>query len=263
MFTVTASRRSDSMEARDVNRHSWNRQADRYQKEANFSFDYVDYGTMDAKTEKDFNLIGDVKGKKVLDLGCGGGNNSIALAKQGASVTGVDISEGQIIHARKNAEREGIEVNFIVSSMEDFAVDKSEYDVVISMAALGYIENVEPVFQKISYTLKDRGIFVCSPPNALYSCIVARYLFDDPAENHSYFYTGPQKWKWEDEDEFEFYSYCRPISDYLNILIDSGFYIKRILELREIHESIETKEDEFKALYPSVLVIKAIKVDLE
>ena len=252
--------RKDSMEARDINKHSWNQQADRYQQGVDFSFDYVDYGTMNAKTEKDFNLIGDVKGKKILDLGCGGGNNSIALAKQGAIVTGVDISEEQINHARKNAEREGVSVNFIVSSMEDFAVNENEYDVVISMAALGYIENIEPVFQKISYTLKDRGIFVCSPPNALYSCIVARYLFDDPAENHSYFYTGPQKWKWEDEDEFEFYSYCRPISDYINILIDNSFYIKRVLELREIPESIETKEDELKALYPSVLVIKTIKV---
>lgn len=246
------------MNARDLNRSSCNRQADRYQEGAEFSFDYVDYGTVHAKTEKDFNLIGDVKGKKVLDMGCGGGNNSIALAKRGAIVTGVDISQEQLAHAQRNAEREGVKVRFIASSMEEYEVTEGEYDVVISMAALGYIEHVEPVFEKISRSLKDGGIFVCSPPHALFSCIVSKYVYDDPVARHSYFYTGAQQWKWEDEDDFDFTSYSRPVSDYINILIDSGFCINRVMELQECTGD---KEDEaFRALYPSVLVIKATKI---
>lgn len=249
------------MKHRDINRDSWNRQAERYQKSVKFSFDFVDYGSMDMETEKDFNLIGDVKGKKVLDLGCGGGNNSIALAKQGAIVTGVDISEGQIKAAIANAKREGVDVNFIVSSMEDFVANEAEYDVVISMAALGYIENIELVFKKVSNALKDRGIFVCNPPHRMIGCITSKYLFNDPEETHSYFYTGPLKWKWEDDDDFDFYTYDRPVSEYLNILIDNDFYIKRVLELQAVHEEIENEgEDEFSKLYPSALVIKAVKI---
>ena len=248
------------MQAKDINKHAWNQQADRYQKGVHFSFDSVDYGTMKAKTENDFHLIGDVEGKRVLDLGCGGGNNSIALAKQGAIVTGVDISKEQIKHAKANAEREGVTIEFCVSSMEDLILPEDAYDIVISMAALGYIEDIESIFQKIAFFLKDRGIFVCSPPHAMYRCIVAKYLYDDPVESHRYFYVAPQQWKWEDDDEFTFYSYCRPISEYINILVDNHFMVQRVLELSENDEYVENEEAAFHALYPSVLVIKAMKV---
>ncbi|MDE6642235.1 MAG: hypothetical protein K2K63_17130 [Acetatifactor sp.] len=80
----------------DVNRDSWNKQADRYQKNAMFSFDEVDYGNSSCPKEKDLKLIGDVKGKKILELGCGGANCGIALAKQGAKMTCLDLSSEQI-----------------------------------------------------------------------------------------------------------------------------------------------------------------------
>lgn len=110
------------METKNTNRDSWNRHAERYQKGARFSFDTVDYGSIDSMTEKEMKLIGDVKGKKVLELGCGGANCGIALARQGAIVTCLDISEEQIMFARQ-------------------------------------------------------GILVCSLPNAVYSCIEAKYLY--------------------------------------------------------------------------------------
>ena len=248
------------MEPKNTNKNAWNRHAQRYQAGVEFSFDNVDYGSIDSKTERELKLIGDVKGKKVLELGCGGANCGIALAKQGAIVTCVDISEEQIKFAKLHAARENVNVNFIVSAMEDVELGKNVYDVVISMAALGYIENIDKVFQKVQFTLKEKGIFVCSPPHAAYSCITSKYLFDDPVETHSYFYTGPTKWKWEDDDDFEFVTYCRPISEYINLLIDNGLMIMRVHELQESHEQNESNADAFEALYPKVLVIKAMKL---
>jgi 2-polyprenyl-3-methyl-5-hydroxy-6-metoxy-1,4-benzoquinol methylase len=248
------------MEIQNTNKDSWNKHAERYQNSVQFSFDNVDFGSIDSKTEKDLKLIGDVKDKKVLELGCGGANCGIALAKQGAIVTCVDISEEQIKYARQNADREKVTIHFIVSAMEDVELGDNEYDVVISMAALGYIKNIEAVFHKVQYVLKEKGIFVCSPPNAIYSCVMAKYLFHDPVETHSYFYTGPTKWKWEEEDGFEFVTYCRPISEYINLLIDNGLYIMRVHELQERQEHTEDRTDEFDVLYPKVLVIKSIKL---
>lgn len=125
-----------SMGTNKINKNAWNRHAERYQKSVGFSFDNIDYGIMNSSTEKDLKLIGDVSGKKVLELGCGGANCGIALAKQGAIVTCVDISKEQIEFAKKHVFREKVDVNFIVSDIEDLDIAESEFDVVISMAAL-------------------------------------------------------------------------------------------------------------------------------
>jgi ubiquinone/menaquinone biosynthesis C-methylase UbiE len=175
-------------------------------------------------------------------------------------VTCIDISEQQIMFAKRNAARENVNIQFIVSDIEEINVGKAEYDIVISMAALGYIENIEKAFQSVKYLLRDRGIFVCSLPDAINACITSKYLWNDPPETHSYFYTGPTKWKWEDDDYFEFVTYRRPISDYINMLSDIGFYIRKIYQLEEHFEKIESEQEQFNALYPNIIVLKAINI---
>lgn len=246
-----------------INKDSWNKHAKRYQRNVSFSFDNVDYGSTNSLTEKDLDLLGDVHGKKVLELGCGGANCGIALAKQGAIVTCVDISEQQIMFAKENALREKVDIQFIVSDIEEIKIGNGEYDIIISMAALGYIERIEKVFQNIKYMLKERGIFVCSLPDAVNACVTSKYLWNDPPETHSYFYTGPTKWKWEDDDDFEFVTYRRPIGEYINMLTDIGFYVRKVYQLQKHFDKIESEEDQFNALYPGSVVIKAINLSIE
>lgn len=246
------------MKSNKVNKDSWNKHALRYQKNTDFSFDEVDYGSVHCATDEKFRLIGDVNGKKVLELGCGGANCGIALAKKGAVVTCVDISEEQIKIATENAKREMVDVEFIVSAMEDLKLADEVYDVVISMSALGYIEDLNKIFMIANKTLKQKGSFIFSLPDAIYACITAKYLWNDPVEQHSYFYTGPERWKWNDEDEFEFITYRRPMSDCINMLIDTGFIIKRVYQLQDFHEDLEGKE-EFDQLYPNLIVFSVVK----
>jgi len=242
----------------DTNHKAWNQYAGRYQQNADFSFDVVDYGSTHCATEKDLHLIGDTSGKKVLELGCGGASCGIVLAKQGAEVTGIDISEEQINIARSNCDRENVQLTLLVSSMEELDLTDDTYDIVISMAALGYIEKIENIFKKVYQTLKKNGIFVFSLPDAIYNCVTAKYLWNDPLPQHSYFYTGPEKWKWEDEDELEFVTFRRPISEYINLLIDEGFTIVRVHQLQDFHEEMEGK-NEFDQLYPNLIVFKVTK----
>lgn len=246
------------LESNKLNKNSWNKHAERYQHNAEFSFDKVDYGSVKCATEENLHLIGDVKGKKILELGCGCANCGIALAKKGAIVTCVDISEEQIRYAIQNAQRETVDIQFIVSSMESFELVENHYDVVISMAALGYIKDLQKIFNMVYKILKHKGIFVFSLPDAIYAAITAKYLWDDPVEQHSYFYTGPEKWKWEDDDDFEFVSYRRPVSDYINMLVDAGFNINRLYQLQDNYEEIGGK-GEFNELYPNLIVFKVTK----
>lgn len=241
-----------------INKNSWNKHADRYQQNVDFSFDEVDYGSIHCATEEDLHLIGDVHGKKVLELGCGGANCGIALAKKGANVTCVDISEEQIKHANLNARREAVDIQFIVSPMQSLMLEENYYDVVISMAALGYIEDLQLVFNMVYKVLRYKGIFVFSLPDAIYMSIAAKYLWDDPLEQHSYFYTGPEKWKWNDDDDFEFITFRRPMSDYINMLVDAGFIISKVHQMQDFHKASDEYR-EFEKLYPNLIVFKATK----
>src|SRR3954454_7562086 len=74
---------------------------------ADLSLDVVHYGP-DIPTEADLRLLGNLHGKRVLELGCGGGPISVAMAKQGARVLAIDSSAEQIQHARRLAEREEV-----------------------------------------------------------------------------------------------------------------------------------------------------------
>lgn len=63
-------------------------------------------------------------GMKLLDLGCGTGRHSVALAKRGLEVTGLDISSGQLAEAEKKARAAGVKVRFIHADAADFTLEE-------------------------------------------------------------------------------------------------------------------------------------------
>jgi 2-polyprenyl-3-methyl-5-hydroxy-6-metoxy-1,4-benzoquinol methylase len=74
------------MDYRESNKLAWNKQSRRYQKKADFNYNKLDFGIPRCLTDDDLHLVGDVRNKKILELGCGGGNIGITLAKRGGLV---------------------------------------------------------------------------------------------------------------------------------------------------------------------------------
>ena len=87
---------------------------------ADLPLDVVSYGP-DCATEADLKLLGRLEGKRVLELGCGGGPIAVALAKQGAKVIAVDGSAEQLGHARRLCEREEVSVELHQGDLADLA----------------------------------------------------------------------------------------------------------------------------------------------
>jgi len=84
-----------------------------------------------------FEFIGDLSGKTVLDAGCGEGHNTRLLARSGARMTGVDISQRMIELARREEQREPLGIRYEVASFSDLSVlDDVSFDVVVSSMAL-------------------------------------------------------------------------------------------------------------------------------
>lgn len=115
-------------------------------------------------------LIGNVRNKKVLDLGCGYGRYSILLAKRGAKVTAIDPSEYQIrIAKRKNYHQNII---YLIKNGADLSfVKDSSIDLVfmnLVVPDIGKKERLKKIFKETKRVLKTRGRFVFSVLHPLY-----------------------------------------------------------------------------------------------
>ena len=87
--------------------------------------------------------LGDPKGKRCLDVGCGGGLLAEEFAKLGCQVTGVDPSEPSLGTARAHAEREGLEIDYLAALAEDLPFDDDSFDVVYCCDVLEHVDSVE------------------------------------------------------------------------------------------------------------------------
>jgi SAM-dependent methyltransferase len=88
-----------------------------------------------------YRVLGDLRGKRVLDVGCGEGTNAVILAKLGAIVTGIDISQGAIDAATQRAKLNGVEsrVRFECSPLELANFQDGEFDIVWGEAILHHL----------------------------------------------------------------------------------------------------------------------------
>jgi len=103
--------------------------------------------------------------KSILDLGCGTGNHAIPLVKRGYQVTGVDISESMLEHARKKignaAEKKHLEL--VRGNVRSFKVAQDSDAAIMMFAVLGYqLENkdVSSTLKSVRKHLKKDGLFV-------------------------------------------------------------------------------------------------------
>jgi ubiquinone biosynthesis O-methyltransferase len=105
-------------------------------------------------------LLGDVGGRRVLDVGCGDGDLAIELRRRGACVTGIDASSDMIEAAKARAKREGVEIEFVVGAAERIPFAAEQFDVVVAVTILCFVANAGPVFQEIARVLRPGGLLV-------------------------------------------------------------------------------------------------------
>ena len=109
-------------------------------------------------------------GERLLDLACGHGRISLALARAGVRVTGVDLSPRSLELARDSAAREGLEVDFVRSDMREIEFD-GEFDAAINVfTSFGYFEDEaedQRVLDAVGRALRPGGRFLIDVINLL------------------------------------------------------------------------------------------------
>ena len=99
-----------------------------------------------------------IDGRRVLDVGCGGGILTEALARRGASVLGLDASEAVIRVAGHHAQESGLEIDYIAGSLEEFAAETaSRFDVITCMELLEHVPDPQALLRSCALLSRPGG----------------------------------------------------------------------------------------------------------
>jgi 2-polyprenyl-6-hydroxyphenyl methylase/3-demethylubiquinone-9 3-methyltransferase len=130
---------------------------------------------------------------KVLDVGCGGGILSEALARAGAQVTGIDLSHSSIGVARQHAQSQGLRVDYRHENVEEFASRQADsYDIVTCMEMLEHVPYPRQIITACAQALKPSGKAYFStinrtPKAFLFAVLIGEYVLHLlPRGSHKY-----------------------------------------------------------------------------
>jgi len=134
-----------------------------------------------------------VAGKKILDVGCGGGILSEGLAARGATVTGIDVGEAPLAVAELHKKESGFDIDYRLITIEELAEQEPEsYDIVTCMEMLEHVPDPSSIIRACSKLVKPGGTVYFSTisrnPKAYLFAIVAaeRILKLLPKGTHDY-----------------------------------------------------------------------------
>ncbi|PFA67690.1 SAM-dependent methyltransferase [Bacillus sp. AFS015802] len=206
----------------------------------------------------------DLKGKRVMDLGCGtGGLSKHCIELGAASVLGVDISEKMIKRALQ--ENHDGRIQYICSPVEDLSVSKESFDLIVSSLALHYVEDYESLIEKLHSLLAPGGMLIYSIEHPI---VTARkdmnnwwvnpegdrmhWAFDHYREE------GKREQHWYVDGVIK---YHRTIPTLMNGLIEHGFMLEKVLEPLPTQQGLDLlpnlRNEERR---PSFLIIKSRKI---
>ena len=127
----------------------------------------LDYITAQISHEFDVDLKKNLPFKhlNILDIGCGGGLLSEPMARLGATVTGADASKKNIKVAKTHADKSGLKINYLNSTVEDLVSEGHTFDVILNMEVIEHVLDTKTYISACSALLSRKGLMVCSTIN--------------------------------------------------------------------------------------------------
>ncbi|MBA2325199.1 MAG: methyltransferase domain-containing protein [Actinobacteria bacterium] len=212
------------------NTESWDRIAARTRSDP--PNDVIRYGP-DGPTENQLRLIGDVAGKRVLDLGSGPGPAAIVMAKQGAFAIAVDASAAQLERGQQIAAREKVRIEWHQGDLADLAFLRADsIDLAFSGFTISEVGDLGRLFRQVHRVLRPHAVFVFSYEHPMALCIGREAPSSPtssprPAVLESYFGEEPLVVERNGEP---IVVYQRTIADVFAALRWAGFRVEVIVE---------------------------------
>ncbi|AYC30523.1 class I SAM-dependent methyltransferase [Paenisporosarcina cavernae] len=220
------------------------------------------YGPM-TPSEDSLQLFQNLKGAKVLDLGCGSGHSLKYMERKGASeLWGIDLSNSQIEAARNVLSSTDLPIHLLELPMEmNEGIPTNYFDVIYSIYAVGWTTHLEKTFMNVSSYLKQGGQFIFSWEHPMYNRL--NFIENSMVMEKTYLEEGIYRHPAWNEPA---YMQQVKISTYVNLLISAGFHIKQIVEESEFaNEDYSRSSNRWynasKASYiPTTIIFSCVKV---
>jgi len=206
-------------------------------------------------------LFPDLKGKTVLDLGCGyGWHCKFAVQNGAAAVLGIDGSRRMI--ERAIAENADERIEYRVGNLEEYTYPEAAYDLVISNLVLHYAVDLAEIYQKVYRTLREGGCFLFNMEHPVFTAGVGQdWIYGDDGTPlywpvDQYFYPGKR--------ETNFLGHMvekqhHTLTQILNTLLQTGFRIEAVEEAAPPRDMMHLPGMKDEMRRPMMLLVKAGK----
>src|SRR5262245_20466899 len=213
-------------------------------------------------------LCGEVHGLRVLDVGCGNGYFARAMARQGAHVTGIDISPRMIEHARQQepAGSPAIEYHVLDAAALPAGFARRSFDMATSCLALQDMPNVDKVLGGVHALLRPGGRLIASIAHPCTDTPFRVWERDGSGAKRClcidrYFERGPLEYTWTGWGrEFTTSAIHATLEDWLGWILAAGFQLRALKEPRPTDQALRTRPDlEDAARVPYFLLLDLVR----
>jgi SAM-dependent methyltransferase len=218
-------------EARRASRRWWDGDADDYQAEHGAFLGEVDFvWCPEGLREADARLLGDVRGRRVLELGCGAAAAARWLATEDARPVGVDLSAGMLRHAARAGTASGVRVPLVQADGLALPFAAGAFDLACTaFGAVPFVADSAALMREVFRVLRPGGHWVFSVTHPM------RWIFlDDPGQDglravHSYFDRRPYVEQGADGVP-TYVEQHRTVGDRVREIVAAGFVLRDVVE---------------------------------
>lgn len=225
----------DLKAAFDANRALWNARVPHHLASRMYDMEGFMAGK-NSLTDLELQLLGDVKDKRILHLQCHFGQDTLSLARMGAEVTGLDISDAALAEAARLTEKLGLKADWVLSNVIDHvpALDGRFNIIFTSYGTIGWLPDLKPWAANLKRYLKPSGRLVF----AEFHPVV--WMFDNDFTHVQYSYFNHEVIVEEEQGSYadreapiatKSYGWNHDLGEVMSALLEEGFILERFTEL--------------------------------
>ncbi|MFZ1756270.1 MAG: class I SAM-dependent methyltransferase [Caldilineaceae bacterium] len=241
-------------------RNAWNQASDAFN-----SLHEDDRPAITAATREINARLGSVAGLDVLEIGCGDARNCVELARQGARVTGVDISDAQINLAQQRVDAAGLSVGLLRADAVDLSpLPDGSFDIILAIYAFQYVAEMAACLAECARLLRPDARLIFAQDHPIRACFWDEEMQEEsvlPAR--SYFESAPLHWLFVGTDA-AMTSHHRTLAWWFSSLRETGFTVTHLRELPlpdgwADDPDVDEYTRDIAQFLPQVMVIEAAK----